>query len=362
MQAMQFIRVGSAMLPLAQLELIRAGRRKGLYAARVLVPAGSFVLLALLSYWLPMVTHPELAEVGMGSEWLGRALTVAVFVFQLAVVIVMAPVLAAGTVAQEKHDRTLSLLLLADLRGFDIVFSKWLSIVLQTVLFLLSTLPVLAIASFFGGVPVPAMVLQVVLMISGAATLAAIGVLMSTLSRRPGEALIATVMVLAPYSVAIRVIAAQWWQGHQLDIFTAAYQAESLYLLGPVGWMPPMLLAMAVSGASLAGAGWLLPSRVFETARGRRPDRTRNILERPLRLVRRKGVPANPIAVIVRRCGVGIASSVSPAILSIIALLLAIGSLVICPIAAPLIVAFIAYDIASLPAIFGNTGPWTILH
>ena len=347
------------MLPLVHRELTRAGRRQGLYAARVLVPAASFLVLAVLSNLVSLTADPATPGAGFDSEWFGRALTTAVFLFQLATVAIMAPILSAGVITQEKQERTLSLLLLADMRGYDIILSKWISVVVQTILFLWTTLPVLAIAAFFGGVMVPAMALQVLLMSVGAATLAAAGVFMSTVSTRTGEAVVATVIFMALYSFLINVFGGMIWPGHQLDVFTAAYQAEPLVLQGPFACGPPLLVAAFISSALLLASASILPSRAFEKPAGRREAKgVVKALTRPIRARRRKRKrkQEDPVVAIVRRCSTGFASSLHPNNVRIVSVLLALAALFICPLAAPLIVALIAYDVASSARHLRTTG------
>ena len=185
-------------LPLVQRELTRSAKLKRIYVLRVLVLGAALLVLAFI--WTgALITSRGVAGFSSPAslgEQCGRGLAEVSTLFQVAVVFLIAPVLCAGRIAEEKEERTLGLLALADFRGWDVFLSKYLATFLQSELLILSTLPLLAVASFMGGVSVPAMALQVFLVSVWAAAVCATALLFSTLAKRPIEALFATLICL----------------------------------------------------------------------------------------------------------------------------------------------------------------------
>ncbi|MBN2308524.1 MAG: hypothetical protein JXR94_06105, partial [Candidatus Hydrogenedentes bacterium] len=172
-------------LPLAELELTRAGRRGSTYAVRAIAVAAAWIVLG----WAWFISLRFRAS----PEELIRA--VSPFVsgvargIQFFAVFAVGAMFSAGLIAQEKRDRTLGLLLIADIRGLDIFLAKFLTAFLYVELLAFSALPVLAIASLLGGISVPGMAIQLVILTAGALAVCAMGLLCSTLSERPIEAL-----------------------------------------------------------------------------------------------------------------------------------------------------------------------------
>ena len=82
----------------------------------------------------------------------------AVLAVQALAVVVLTPVVAAGAIAEEKERGRLDFLRSTELSPRDIVLGKYLARVLHLLAILASTLPVLALATLFGGVDIPLLV------------------------------------------------------------------------------------------------------------------------------------------------------------------------------------------------------------
>lgn len=113
---------------------------------------------------------------------------------------------AASAVALEKDRRTFVLLLLTDLRSYEIVLGKLLGSLLQILLMLIGMLPVLAILMLMGGIA-PAQVGQSVLVIA-AASLAAgsVGTLVALWREKTFQVLALTVLFLVLYFCVVRAL------------------------------------------------------------------------------------------------------------------------------------------------------------
>ncbi|HIJ73999.1 MAG TPA: hypothetical protein HPP83_07845, partial [Candidatus Hydrogenedentes bacterium] len=233
-------------LPLAQRELRRGAKLKRTYVLRVLVLGAALLVLTFI--WLiALVSSGALAGLSTSAsfgEQFGRGLAVVCTFFQVAVVFLIAPVLCAGRIAEEKEERTLGLLMLADFHGWDIFLAKFLATFLQSELLILSTLPLLSLASFMGGVSVPAMALQVFLISVWAASVCALALLFSTLAKRPIEALFATLLCLFAWIVvaamADSILMRVTGRAFTVNIARAAFSADNPYVR-PFYWVPSVI-------------------------------------------------------------------------------------------------------------------------
>src|SRR6266478_3214818 len=88
---------------------------------------------------------------------------------QLTLLLFFAALSAASTVAQEKDRRTFILLLITDMRDYEIVLGKLLGSLLPIALLLLGAVPVLAILLLLGGIA-PAQVLHALPLLTAMAT------------------------------------------------------------------------------------------------------------------------------------------------------------------------------------------------
>ena len=179
-------------MPMANKELARSARDKRTYALRLVVVG----LPAAVIFFMWLAAAMSGSRATGTPDSVGSFLAQMVTVFQFAVVLLFIPLSTAGLIAQEKQDRTLGLLLLADLRGTDIYLAKFVSAFIQAELLILSGLPILAFSALLGGVSVPAMALRVLLFSVWAAAVCSLGLFWSTHSNRPGTALFFTVLTL----------------------------------------------------------------------------------------------------------------------------------------------------------------------
>ncbi|HIJ65985.1 MAG TPA: hypothetical protein HPP77_08525 [Candidatus Hydrogenedentes bacterium] len=259
-------------LPLAQRELRRGAKLKRTYVLRVLVLGAALLVLTFI--WLiALVSSGALAGLSTSAsfgEQFGRGLAVVCTFFQVAVVFLIAPVLCAGRIAEEKEERTLGLLMLADFHGWDIFLAKFLATFLQSELLILSTLPLLSLASFMGGVSVPAMALQVFLISVWAASVCALALLFSTLAKRPIEALFATLLCLFAWIVvaamADSILMRVTGRAFTVNIARAAFSADNPYVR-PFYWVPSVILTLGFGIGCSVLAIFLLPRQIFERAR-----------------------------------------------------------------------------------------------
>lgn len=180
--------------PLAELELSRTGKRVSTYAVRGVAVGIAWLVMGVVWFFSVLLSGSGGVSGAELGEFFSSFLAYASRIFQFLAVFAVAPLFSAGLVAREKQERTLGLLLMADLRGRDIFLAKYLSAFLYVELLVLSALPILAFASIFGGISVPEMALQVFLLTIAAAAMCAVGLFFSTVTSRPVEALFATIL------------------------------------------------------------------------------------------------------------------------------------------------------------------------
>jgi len=181
-------------LPLLQHELARMGRRRPMYFLRMM--AASVVALGFAADYAVRVLFPsDMLRIFMSESYAFAAVSSV----QYLLVFVIIPAIAAGAIAQEKQYRTLELLALADLRGFDIYIAKSASALIYTAQIVLAMLPVLAIILSIEGMALDKLLQFEIQIIAYAIIATTIGIMWSAFMARPAEALILTYVSLACY-------------------------------------------------------------------------------------------------------------------------------------------------------------------
>ncbi len=150
--------------PILRNDLVRASRRGRIFLFRTVYALALLVVLYLLyrrwfgddaSPWdLQARPRIPLKEMARFAESFFHAFLLT----QLAAVFLFTPAYVAGVIAEEKDRRTLDFLFVSDLSDREIIFSKLAARLLHLLLFLLTGLPVLMFATFFGGID-PALVI-----------------------------------------------------------------------------------------------------------------------------------------------------------------------------------------------------------
>ena len=104
--------------------------------------------------------------------------------FQLGLVCLFAPALAAGAISGERERQTLDVLLVSRVSAFGIVWGKLLASMAYILLLILTALPLFSAVFLFGGIDFQQFVLSQVVTISTALCLGAIAVFFSALFQR----------------------------------------------------------------------------------------------------------------------------------------------------------------------------------
>jgi ABC-type transport system involved in multi-copper enzyme maturation permease subunit len=180
-------------------------RRGGHYLAR----SASLGLLWIigLTAWQAAVGWHRAALLGETARF--GLLLFQIFTFVLLTLLVFfAALSAASTVAQEKDRRTFILLLLTDMRDYEIVLGKLLGSLLPIALLLLGSVPVLAMLLLLGGID-PEQVLQAILILAATAFgSGSLGGLIALWRDRTFQSLALSVLFLVLYLCLVEALSA----------------------------------------------------------------------------------------------------------------------------------------------------------
>lgn len=242
-------------LPLTARELHRLSRRRGLHSVRMIAPAGAAIFMLATA----------LSPTGVRPETIGNLCYIAALIAQYAVVYLVVPLTLAETIAREKDERTLTILMLANPRPQDVILSKYIAPMLLALLLIAGTLPIMAFAGFFGAVPPLQANLQTLVSLLTAAAIGAITILVSVLSARPRQA------VWSAYAIiAILILGAE--AAHAL---LPAYHISPWHRVlideardTPVRLVPLIAATLVITLGALAAAVRMLP-RQIQSAHGR---------------------------------------------------------------------------------------------
>jgi ABC-type Na+ efflux pump permease subunit len=182
--------------PIFMRELVTVPRRRGHFPTR----AALIGLIAILgvTLWQASVGFARTATLGEAARFGLRLFQVSVYV-ELVLLVFFAALSAASTVSQEKDRRTFLLLLLTDMRDYEIVLGKLLGSLLPLTVMLLTSVPVLALFLLLGGID-PTQVIQAVVVLAAAAYAAgSVGGLVALWRERTFQSLALSVLLLVLY-------------------------------------------------------------------------------------------------------------------------------------------------------------------
>lgn len=201
-------------------ELATVPRRKGHFGSRAAL-LGLFTILGVTT-WQATIGFDRYATLGETARFgsLVFQLTIAV---QMVLLVFFAALSAASAVSQEKDRRTFILLLITDMRDYEIVLGKLVGALLPITGLLLISVPALCLYLFLGGID-PAQVLQATAVLLATAYAAgSLGGLVALWRERTFQALALSVLFLMLYlgvAQAVPAVGAQFrpefdWQTAQ---------------------------------------------------------------------------------------------------------------------------------------------------
>jgi ABC-type transport system involved in multi-copper enzyme maturation permease subunit len=252
--------------PILDKELRVSSRRRRNYALRVvyLLVLASFVALA----WIEGTRDygggagfriSRMAQVGKGV--ISTITWVQFFAAQL-----LAVVMLSTAISEEIHHRTLAALMSTPITSLQIVLGKLFSKLLQILLLLAISLPVLAVVRVFGGVPWNFVVAGVCVTMTASIFIGSISLLLSVSTRRSYSVIIRTLVIGAILNLVVPMILGVLWVfwfanlgGGRLISSWASSALNHLYPLGMMYELTDRLLTPRGTGAGLFfGQSWPL--------------------------------------------------------------------------------------------------------
>jgi ABC-2 type transport system permease protein len=182
--------------PIFDKELRVSSRRRRNYVLRFLYVTFFMALLCL--FWLDLVVHQSssLYQISRMAE-AGRRIILVVVWFQFLTSQFVAIVMLSTSISDEIYHRTLGVLMTTPIGSLQIVLGKLLSKLLQMVLLLAITLPLLAIVRVFGGVPWDFLVASLCVTMTTVLFVGSLSLFFSIFTRRAYVVIIATVLTLS---------------------------------------------------------------------------------------------------------------------------------------------------------------------
>jgi hypothetical protein len=253
-------------LPLVDRELTRAARDKRMFVFRLVA---AIILAVVVSVrWLDNMPGD------MAADELTMFIIALITLANIVIAMGAAPIMTAALIAEEKQERTLPLLLIADFRGFDIFLAKYLSVFLVCALLMISSAPLLAIAAILGGVEAGAIAVMILLSIALLAHSCAAGLWCSARASGGREAVLLTFVLLTCWHAGL-IYFEVWWQS---GLNPSPLQGLSDFVLtgfAPNEWVVAVGLH-AFSALILALLTIrLLPSLTYDSVTGNRRRRRR---------------------------------------------------------------------------------------
>lgn len=194
--------------PIFVREWLTLPRRTWHYVLRTLYLVLLWVLA--LTAWQAAVGWEQPATLGDTARF-GWLLFHVLSYVQLVLLMFFAALSAASTISQEKDRRTFVLLLVTDLRNYEIVLGKLLGSLLQIVLFLAGMVPVLLMLLLLGGVSGEQVVQATVVLATTALAAGSLGGLVALWREKTFQALALTVLFLVLYICLVQALTLVPW-------------------------------------------------------------------------------------------------------------------------------------------------------
>ena len=199
--------------PVFAREATIAPRRDKTYIGRGVY--GGFLLLVISAAWLVMSGSQQIVDVGDFARF-GSSLFGLLAPLQLVVALFFGATLAAAAVGQEKDRKTLVLLLLTRLSNSELVLGKLCAALLQILLFIVVSVPILLAVAALGGVSYGQVTRVVFVTLFATLASGSLGSCVALWRDKTFQALSATILILAIWlgfweAVGFGVLGSTWF-------------------------------------------------------------------------------------------------------------------------------------------------------
>jgi len=248
--------------PIFDKELRVSSRRRRNYSLRffyVLVLT-IFAAVVWLSY---MDIHGNATVQQALMAEAGKRIISMIVIFQFVAMQLLAVIMLSNAISDEVYHRTLGLLMTTPINGLQIVMGKILSRMLQLVVLLAITLPILAIVRVLGGVSWSYLLSSLCITLTATVFAGSLSLLMSIENRRTYAVIMRTLFVLISfYFVLPLMLGAVWGRGFSaMPIVQSLHRSMLTILLvhvNPVAGLSIATLEMLAPGWQAAPYSWPL--------------------------------------------------------------------------------------------------------
>ncbi|MFC1634543.1 ABC transporter permease subunit [Planctomycetota bacterium] len=201
--------------PIFDKELRVSSRRRRNYVLR-------FVYVALLTIFLTVIWLDEVQYRGSSVYQISRMARVGqqIIAFiawlQFCITQLAAVIMLSTSISDEIYNRTLGLLMTTPINSFQIVMGKLLSKLLQLLLLLAISLPLLAIVRVFGGVPWGYVISSLCITLTMIIFLGSVSLFFSIFTRRPYKVIIITFLLVCIFFGLLPFLAIMLWHTMEL--------------------------------------------------------------------------------------------------------------------------------------------------
>jgi ABC-2 type transport system permease protein len=178
-------------------------------------------LLAAFGYSAFLIAAISQAGNHTGAAQIGAQVFSSLTFFQLTLISLFAPALAAGAVSGERERQTFDVLLVSRVTALGIIWGKLVASVAFMLLLILGALPLFAAVFLFGGIDFEQFVVTQLLTVSTAVTIASVSVFLSSAFRRTLPS------TVAAYGCTFAGLVGTFLVGSMLSILIAERQVSS---------------------------------------------------------------------------------------------------------------------------------------
>jgi len=267
---LRFLSPGRLTGPIFDKELRVSSRRVRYYALR-----SSYLLLMtvfLVLVWLAEVRYRTYGPASFRASRMARAgqnITVFIIWFQFCATQLVAIIMLSTSISDEIYNRTLGLLMTTPINSFQVVMGKLFSRLLQLLLLMAVSLPILAIVRVFGGVPWDYVLSSMCITFTTLLFVSSLTLLCSVFSRRAYFVIILSIIILGIIFGLFPFIGFMLFEdttsendlaaaiSHLNPYVMLAFNTDAM--LNPRGWLRTTALRWPLHCANmLAGSGVLL--------------------------------------------------------------------------------------------------------
>ena len=196
--------------PIFGKELRVSSRRKRNYVLRSAYVA--LMTLFIVSVWLSVVHSGGSIWSRAQMDLAGRAIVTVIVWFQFCATQLIAVCMFATAISDEIYRRTLALLMTTPINSFQIIMGKLFSKLLQLLILLAISLPLLAVVRVFGGVPVEFVIAALCVTLAAAVFTGSLSMFFSIANRRAYVAILKTIFTLLVLFLLVPYLVWELWE------------------------------------------------------------------------------------------------------------------------------------------------------